>query len=83
MVTMRAMRTSDAINHFQSKAAIARTLGISSAAVSKWGESVPVESAKALEIRTNGVLRVDWALYGATRRALLERQDILPEAPAA
>lgn len=77
------MLTSKAIDHFKSKRAIARALNISAAAVSKWGDVVPVESAKALEIRTNGALRVDWAMYEATRRALLDRQDVLPEAPAA
>ncbi|HSW34691.1 MAG TPA: Cro/CI family transcriptional regulator [Steroidobacteraceae bacterium] len=77
------MRTSKAIDYFKTKSAIAKALGISGAAVSKWGDVIPVESAKALEIRTNGALRVDWALYGATRRALLERQDIVPQAPAA
>lgn len=74
------MRTKDAIAHFGSKSAIARELDISPAAVSKWDEAVPVESAKALEIRTNGVLRVDWSLYDATRRALLERDIELPAA---
>lgn len=77
------MLTQKALAHFKTKIAIARVLGISGAAVSKWDEVIPVESAKALEIRTNGALRVDWALYPATRRALLARQDIGPQAPAA
>jgi hypothetical protein len=75
------MKTEDAIRHFTNRASIAKALGISRVAVSKWGETVPVESAKALEIRTNGRLRVDWALYQATRKALLERDvDTLPAA---
>jgi DNA-binding transcriptional regulator YdaS (Cro superfamily) len=83
MVNILAMLTSKAIDHFKTKRAIAKALGISSAAVSKWGDVVPVESAKAIEIRTNGELRVDWALYGATRRALLDRQEIPLRLPAA
>lgn len=81
MVNMRGMKTADVISHFGTKSAIARALSISTAAVSKWGEVVPVESAKAIEIRTNGTLRVDWSQYDATRRALLERDvDQLPAA---
>lgn len=71
-----------ALAHFGTKSAIAEALGISRTAVFKWGEVIPVESAKAIEIRTNGAVRVDWSLYDATRKALLERQDI-PELPAA
>lgn len=67
------MRKDSALKHFGTAANVARSLHISPAAVSKWDEVVPVESAKALEIRTNGALRVDWSLYDATRRAILER----------
>lgn len=78
MVYSRPMRTSDAIAHFGTKAAIARTLHISHVAVNKWGDVIPMTSAKALEIHTSGVLRVDWSLYESTRRALLERQEFPP-----
>jgi len=64
------MLTSDAITHFGSRSAIAAALQISRTAVWKWGDVVPVESAKALEIRTQGVLHVDWSRYDATRRAI-------------
>jgi uncharacterized protein YabE (DUF348 family) len=76
------MLKSHAMEHFKTTRAIADALDISTTAVWKWGDVIPVESAKALEIRTNGALRVDWSLYEATRKALLDRQDI-PEYPAA
>ncbi len=64
------MKTSDAIQHFHSKAAIARTLGVSSAAVTQWGPVVPLESALSLEILTGGALAVDRTLYPSLARAI-------------
>lgn len=64
------MKTQAALDHFQTKAAITRALGISSAAVAQWGEVVPLESATALEIVTRGQLRVDRSLYPALARAV-------------
>ena len=57
------MRTKTAIKHYGSRAAIALALGISRAAVSKWGPFVPEGSAYKLESITGGVLRVDPKLY--------------------
>ena len=39
------MRTQDVVKHFGSQAAVARSIGITAAAVSQWGELVPFESA--------------------------------------
>jgi hypothetical protein len=74
------MLTADAISHFRTKSSVATVLGISPAAVSKWGAVVPIESALALEIMTARTLRVDRALYPSLARAL----DIADQAkPAA
>lgn len=64
------MKTNDAVEHFRTKAAITRALGISSAAVAQWGDVVPLESALALEILTGGELSVDRSLYPNLARAL-------------
>lgn len=64
------MRTSSAIDHFRTQSAISRALGISPAAVSKWGDVVPLESALALEILTAGQLAVDRSLYPGLARAI-------------
>ncbi|ELZ3149409.1 hypothetical protein T6K99_004244, partial [Cronobacter sakazakii] len=39
------MYTKSVISHFGSKAAIARALGISQVAVTRWGETVPEKRA--------------------------------------
>jgi hypothetical protein len=64
------MLTKSAIEYFGTQAEICRVLGISSAAVAKWGEVVPLESALALEIRTNKALPVVRSLYPNLARAL-------------
>jgi hypothetical protein len=51
------MNTADAIQHFGSKVAIARALGIRKQAVSAWGETVPEGRAYQLELITGGALR--------------------------
>lgn len=52
---------------------MARALGISAAAVNKWGDVVPFESATALEILTAGALKVDPAKYPRIRDAMERR----------
>lgn len=64
------MLTKDAVEHFGNQSAIARALDISAAAVSKWGEVVPLESALALEILTARKLRCERSLYPNLARAL-------------
>lgn len=57
------MKTVDAVEYFGTKAAVARALGISSAAVAQWGEIVPLTSALLLERISNGALVVDFSDY--------------------
>lgn len=64
------MHTRDAVHHFGNQSSIARALDISAAAVSKWGEIVPLESALALEILTGGRLQCDRSQYPNLARAL-------------
>lgn len=63
MVNIGAMRTKAVIKYYKNRAAIALALGISRAAVSKWGLVVPEGSAYKLESITGGALRVDPKLY--------------------
>lgn len=58
------MKTKDAIAHFGSKVAVAAAAGISKAAVSQWGDRVPLGAAALLERATNGKLRMNPADYG-------------------
>ena len=51
------MKVSAAVNYFGSKSEIARRLGITRQAVSKWGELVPRGWAFELTAISSGVLR--------------------------
>lgn len=51
------MKTEAVIEHFGTKAAVARALGVSMAAVSQWGEMVPVGRAYQIEVITGGKLK--------------------------
>ena len=64
------MLTKTAIEHFGSQAEICRALDISSAAVAKWGEVVPIEAAMALEILSDKSVTVDHSRYPKLARAL-------------
>jgi hypothetical protein len=57
------MNTTDAIHHFGTASALATAVGISKAAVSQWGDLVPLATAARLEKLTNGKLRLDMAHY--------------------
>lgn len=66
------MRTATAVAHFSDqedgrggKIRIARALGLTSGAVSQWGDVVPEKQAYRLEDITNGSLKVDKTLYRA------------------
>lgn len=59
------MKTSDAIAHFGTRIAIARKLGISASAITRWGEVVPEGSAYKLQVLTENALRVDPSCYPA------------------
>lgn len=67
MVNIRAMHRDDAIKFFGSPAAVARALGITRAAVSKWPEVIPEGSAYKLEVVTGGKLRVKPELYPSSQ----------------
>ncbi len=58
-----------AIEHYKGAPAVARALDISEAAVYQWPEVVPLESALALEILTEGRLPVERRLYDKLKRA--------------
>lgn len=62
-----------ALRHYGNKIAIARALDISPAAVSKWKDIVPMESATALEILTGGELKVDPRRYPRIKDAMARR----------
>lgn len=51
------MKTSKAIQHYGSRSALADALGISVAAISQWGEVVPVRRQWELEYLTGGKLK--------------------------
>ncbi len=53
------MKTRTAIDHFGSKAALAKALGISVQAITQWGEDVPPRRSLELERLTGGVLSAE------------------------
>ncbi|WP_407226413.1 Cro/CI family transcriptional regulator [Enterobacter roggenkampii] len=57
------MFTEKVIKFFGSKAAVARALGISQVAVTRWGTAVPEKRAARLERLTGGVLKYDPLFY--------------------
>lgn len=66
MVNSQPMKTREAVHHFGSKASVAKALGISRAAVTRWGEHVPEGRAYQLELITGGALRAEWPDGNAT-----------------
>lgn len=59
------MLKKDVIEHYQTQDKIAAALGISEAAVSKWGEVVPLLRAYQLQGITRGKLQMNEELYGS------------------
>ena len=57
------MKTAQVIQHFGSKAAVARALGITPSAVNQWKEVVPLATAARLEKITQGKLALDVDQY--------------------
>lgn len=51
------MKTADAIKHFETASRVAGALGISPAAVSMWGDEVPLGRAYQLQVLTGGTLQ--------------------------
>lgn len=57
------MRVKQAVKHFESKANIARALGVSRSAVTRWGEVVPVKQALKLKSLSKGKLSMRMGDY--------------------
>ena len=51
------MLKDDVIKHFGSSAQIAKALGISHAAVSRWNDTIPKGRAYQIEVMTGGALK--------------------------
>lgn len=64
------MTREDAIRHYGSAAEVARVLGISRAAVTKWGDDpIPEGSAYKLQALSSGALRVNPEDYARRPRS--------------
>ncbi|MCJ4718365.1 Cro/CI family transcriptional regulator [Klebsiella pneumoniae] len=57
------MKTETVIRFFGTKTAVARALGISQVAVTRWGTVVPEKRAARLEHVTAGALKYDPTFY--------------------
>ena len=62
------MRKEDAIRFFGSATKLARALGISKQAISKWGDHVPEGRDYQIEVLTEGALK-------APRRTVIESEE--------
>jgi hypothetical protein len=62
------MKTKLVVEMFGTRAAVARAIGISKAAVCAWGETVPLSSAARLEKATSGLLKLDLESYKTKRQ---------------
>lgn len=69
MPKIRVMKTSDAIEHFGSKSALAAALGIKPPSVYDWGDEVPLGRQFQIELITEGALRATRPSVAATRAA--------------
>lgn len=72
------MRKHDAITHFGGVTATAKALGISHAAVVKWGETIPQGRAYQIEVVTGGALKADPATPSGKQRPY---QRVAPGTP--
>ena len=72
------MRKHDAITHFGGVTATAQALGISHAAVVKWGETIPQGRAYQIEVLTGGALKADPATPSGQQRPY---QRVAPGTP--
>ena len=72
------MRKHDAITHFGGVTATAKALGISHAAVVKWGDTIPQGRAYQIEVLTGGALKADPATPSGQQRPY---QRVAPGTP--
>lgn len=63
------MKTEQVIAFFGTKTAVAKVLGISQVAVTRWGDIVPEKRAARLEHISGGSLAYDPAFYESQDRA--------------
>lgn len=64
------MKTADAIAHFGSQELLAKALGVSQPAISKWGEQIPALRAYQIQVLTSGALKVSAHLLGVTTQSV-------------
>ena len=62
------MKTNDVLTHFGGKRATAEALGLSTQAVQAWKSIIPQKQAWRIDRLTNGVLKIDEALYDTSRK---------------
>lgn len=72
------MNKNDVIKHFGGVTATAKALGISHAAVVKWGDTIPQGRAYQIEVVTGGALKADPAAPSGQQRPY---QRVAPGTP--
>jgi len=72
------MNKGDVLSYFGGVAATAKALGISHAAVVKWGDTIPQGRAYQIEVLTGGALKADPATPSGQQRPY---QRIAPGTP--
>lgn len=63
MLKVGAMKKKDAINYFKTPGGVAKAAGVSVAAVSQWGDRIPLGTAALLEKASGGKLKLNPADY--------------------
>jgi len=61
------MKTQDVLDYFGSVRLTAEALGLSAAAVHKWGENVPTTRQAHVELVTKGKVKRDKPVYGSAK----------------
>ena len=74
------MKKKDAIAFFRTPRGVARAAGVSDAAVSQWGDRIPLGTAALLEKASGGKLKLNPADY---RQMPAPETDAAPEQQAA
>lgn len=65
---IREMKRSDAVQHFGTRAALAKALDITVQAIAMWGEQVPRRRAYELQVLTEGRLQARPLEHNQTTR---------------
>jgi DNA-binding transcriptional regulator YdaS (Cro superfamily) len=69
------MKVETALDFYKTQQLLATALGISQAAVSKWGDIMPEKQALKIERITNGELKYDPELYAAPDKTGQEKAE--------